>query len=103
MNRIHIRVLPVKRSLDMLKEAGVPMNQVITEHPPFHEEDNVNHIKQWNIKYMVTKDSGREGNTLEKLRASKQMGIPLLVIDRPNIPYEIKTNSFADLVELLNS
>lgn len=102
-DRIYTRVLPVKRSLDMIKEAGLPMEQVIAENPPFTYEDNMTHIKKWQIKYLVTKNSGKAGRTREKVEAARDSDISLLVIDRPNIKYQHKSYDYEGIKTILNT
>lgn len=39
-------------------------------------------LKEYDCRFLVTKDSGREGGFLEKVKAAARTGIPALVIDR---------------------
>lgn len=102
-DRVFTRVLPVKRSLDMIKSSTLPMDQVITKHPPFTYEDNIEHISQWDIKYLVTKNSGKAGRTREKVQAAASADIELLVIDRPKIDYEYKAYDSDTVIGMLKT
>lgn len=88
--RIHVRVIPVERSINVAKNCGLMMDQVIIKKPPFTKKENVNYIRDHGIKYLVTKDGGLEGNTPEKVAAAKEMGIEIIVIKRPVIDNEYK-------------
>ncbi len=85
--RIYVRVLSVQSSLNKIEESGIDSTHVVLKNPPFTLEENLKHIKEFNIKYLVTKDSGSEGNIHEKIEAVITSGIELLIIDRPVIEY----------------
>ena len=40
-------------------------------------------LRQWNIRWMVTKDGGRNGGFAEKLAAAQNCGVGVLVLTRP--------------------
>lgn len=84
--RVFVRVLPVDSSIKIISDAGLSLEQVVTDKPPFSLSDNIKHIHEFNIKYLVTKDSGNEGNIAEKLEAADKKGIELLVLNRPKKP-----------------
>lgn len=86
-DRVYVRILPIESSLDLAQASGLDQNQVVAMKPPFSLEQNLAHIKAFNIKYLVTKDSGKEGHIEEKLEAVKTMGIHLVVVDRPVIAF----------------
>lgn len=85
--RVYVRVLPVEASVTLAKASGINPSHVIALKPPFTLEQNITHIKEYKIKYLVTKDSGKEGNIDEKMEAVKEMGIKLIVVDRPEIAF----------------
>lgn len=101
IDRIHVRIIPVKSSIDKAKSCSLDMDKVITMNPPFSIEDNLEHIKKYSIKYLITKDSGDEGNTNEKVHAVNKTDIELLVIDRPFISYKIIYYDKEELIEYL--
>ena len=82
-NRIYARILPMPESLDMCREAGLKSRQVIAMQGPFSVEMNEAIIRHYDIRYLVTKDGGREGGFPEKAQAAAACHIPLLVIERP--------------------
>ncbi len=88
MERVYVRVLPVKRSVAMIEDSGLSDHQVIFQHPPFDKEANIHQIRTYGVKYLVTKDSGADGNTEEKVKACEETGVQLVVIDRPRLPFE---------------
>lgn len=87
--RMVVRILPVETSIQKAYDCGLQDDQIIALHPPYTLEDNLKHIRKYNIGYLVTKDSGHEGGTSMKLEAVKQAGIELIVIDRPKLKYPV--------------
>ena len=81
--RLFPRVLPFASSLDACDNAGIPKKNIIAMQGPFIKELNVALMKQYDIDYMVTKDSGKEGGFDEKLAAAEEAGAALIVIRRP--------------------
>lgn len=82
--RLYPRVLPFASSLEACDKAGIPKKNVIGMQGPFIQELNVALMKQYDISYMVTKDSGKEGGFDEKLAAAEEAGAALVVIRRPD-------------------
>lgn len=82
-NRIFARVLPMEESLRLCQEAGVKNAHILAMQGPFSKEMNVAMLKSVDAKYMVTKDSGSKGGFDEKIAATKEAGVKLVVIGRP--------------------
>lgn len=98
-NRVFLRVLPVKSSLDTIKMCKMPLEHVITVKPPFTTKDNIKHLTDFDITFMVTKDSGIEGYCKEKLEACYKTEKILLIIDRPDITYNNLYYKESDIVK----
>ena len=81
--RLYPRVLPMASSLEACEKAGIPRKNIIAMQGPFIKEINVALMKQFGIKYMVTKDSGKEGGFDDKMAAAREAGAVLIVIRRP--------------------
>ncbi|CUQ54304.1 cobalt-precorrin-6x reductase [Clostridium paraputrificum] len=58
-------------------------------------------IKQFDIKGLLTKDSGVEGGCLEKFKAVKNLNIKLIVIEKPKFTYNIQFNDPKTLVDYI--
>lgn len=82
--RLYPRVLPFASSLDACENAGIPRKNIIAMQGPFIKEINVALMKQFDISYMVTKDSGKEGGFDDKMEAAEEAGATLIVIRRPD-------------------
>ena len=81
--RLYPRVLPSAESLDACEAAGIPRRNIIAMQGPFSEELNLALIRQFSIRYLVTKDGGEAGGFGQKAAAAAAGGAVLLVIRRP--------------------
>ena len=79
-DRLYVRVLPGRESLELCMEQGIKGRQILALQGPFSTEMNAAILKQYDIRHMVTKNSGRTGGYQEKLEAAKILGIPVYVI-----------------------
>ena len=80
-DRLHVRILPGRESLELCMEQGIKGRQILALQGPFSTEMNAAILRQYDIRHMVTKNSGRAGGCQEKLEAAKMLGIPVYVIE----------------------
>jgi len=66
---------------------------------PFSREVNKALIKSFNIKYLVTKNSGEEGGIKEKIEAAEERGIKIIILDKPKVDYPNKYESINKIIE----
>lgn len=81
-NRVYARVLPDPKALESCKELGLKGRHIICAQGPFSVMMNQAMIKEYDCRFLVTKDSGKEGGFSEKVKAAARSGILALVIDR---------------------
>ena len=81
--RLYPRVLPLASSLASCEAAGVPGRNILALQGPFSRELNEALIRQYRIRYLVTKDGGRTGGFEEKAAAAQATGTTLVLIRRP--------------------
>lgn len=81
--RCAVRVLPADNIISICIGLGFRPENIIAEQGPFTKYENINHIKKYNVEYLVTKESGVSGGFEEKAAAAEECGIELLVIKRP--------------------
>ena len=81
-DRLFVRVLPGLESLSLCEKNGICGKQIIAMQGPFSLEMNRALIRQFDIKYLVTKESGRTGGFLE-IKAAGAEGITACVIGNP--------------------
>lgn len=77
------RVLPTLSVMEKCSELGFQGKNLIAMQGPFSLEMNVELIKATGCRYLVTKESGREGGYEEKCLAALQTGATLVVVKRP--------------------
>lgn len=81
--RLYVRVLPSEESLAACREAGLKGRQVIAIQGPCSEEFNLALMRQFQIRHLVTKESGAAGGFPEKVSAAEKLGAALYVIGNP--------------------
>ena len=82
-NRVFARVLPSLPVISACEQLGIKGKHLIAMQGPFSVEMNRSMIKQYHIRYLVTKEAGNAGGFLEKIRAAEECGITAVVIGRP--------------------
>lgn len=90
--RVFARVLSTAQVAAACEELGFRGKNLICMQGPFSEELNTAMLRQFDCKYLVTKETGRAGGFGEKIRAAKKAGAKVVLIGRPpeqaGYPYE---------------
>ena len=81
--RLVPRVLPSHESLAACEALGIPHRNIIAMQGPFSKELNAALIRQYGIRYVVSKDGGGPGGFPDKAAAAKETGAELIVLRRP--------------------
>ena len=81
--RLYPRVLASHAALDACEAIGVPHKNVIAMQGPFTKELNEAILRQFQIRYLVTKDGGAPGGFPEKAAAAAATGAELILLRRP--------------------
>ena len=81
--RLYARILPVEKSLALANELGIPTSHIIAMQGPFSQALNEALIREFDIRTVVTKASGKAGGFWEKVNAARACGTELVVIHRP--------------------
>ncbi|WP_320047686.1 precorrin-6A reductase [uncultured Ilyobacter sp.] len=99
LENIYFRMLPVKESLDKAEKAGILPKQIIAIQGPFSKEFNIAIYKNYEIKYVITKESGATGGELEKIKAAAECGVKPVILSRPEIDYPWKTGDIDQIIK----
>lgn len=99
--RIYARVLPDARVVFECTAMGIEGRHLIAMQGPFSEEMNYTFLKEFGIRWMVTKQSGLLGGFPEKWRAAKRAGADLLVVRRQKPETGISVGEAMGLLEEL--
>ena len=81
--RLFPRVLPSRAGIEACEALGIPHRNIIAMQGPFSREMNIATIRQYGIRFLVTKEGGAAGGYPEKAAAAKETGAGLLVLRRP--------------------
>lgn len=98
-NRLFPRVLPTIEVMEKCISLGFCGKNLICIQGPFSYEINVAMMKQYKIKYMVTKDTGTVGGFDEKVKAAKTVGAKIVLINRPT--FELDKADSVTMEELM--
>ncbi|MEG1905694.1 MAG: precorrin-6A reductase [Bacteroidales bacterium] len=100
--RIVIRVLPTSSVLKKCEDLGYKPKSIIAMQGPFSYQMNVNMIREYNIRYLVTKDGGNVGGAAEKINAASDCDVQVIFIKRPTIDYPIVCSDINGVIKQLS-
>lgn len=92
------RILPTVNSFNLAAAAGFSGDHLMAIRPPVSRELEKALWQQWQISLAITKASGTAGGEAIKRSVAAELGIPLIVINRPQLLYPQATS---DLTEVL--
>ena len=81
-NRFIYRILPAYESIMECRKFDIKMEDIVALLGPFSLEFNKIMFHEYDADYVIMKDSGAKGGTLEKINACKELGIRTVIIDR---------------------
>lgn len=100
LNNIYFRILPTKIAIEKLENCGILAKNIIAIQGPFSKEFNSAILKNYNIKYLITKESGTTGGELEKLQSAQENNVTTLILKRPSISYPWITENISDIINI---
>jgi precorrin-6A/cobalt-precorrin-6A reductase len=86
------RVLPQPEAIAAALAAGFTSERLIALRPPVSPEMERALWEQWHITQVVTKASGDPGGEPQKRAIAAQLGVRLVVIERPMVRYPAQTH-----------
>ncbi len=95
------RVLPTSEVLSRCEELGLSPKQIIAMQGPFSKEMNLSMFQQCQAEVIVTKNSGIIGGTDTKIEAAKELGLPLVLIDRPVLSYDHVAHTYDEVIRFV--
>lgn len=81
--RIYARVLSLTSVVEKCEDLEISGRHLICMQGPFSVEMNLAMLKEYNIRYLVTKESGVTGGYPEKCLAAEEAGVQVVVIGNP--------------------
>ena len=98
-NNLFVRILPTTTSIQKAEELGYLPKNIIAMQGPFSKNMNIAMLKDFNIDYLITKESGETGGEIEKIKACQECEVTILAITRPVLDYGIVFNTVEDLIK----
>lgn len=101
-----VRVLPVKSSIEKCNDLGIYGEQIIAMQGVFSKKFNKSLMEELNIEVIITKESGAVGGVPSKIAAACELGIDIILVNRPkivNLNENFIVNDLSGLKERLNS
>lgn len=98
--RVVARVLPQPEVLQKCLELGLAPSDLVAMQGPYSLELNLALLRHYGAGVMVTKDGGAPGGTDAKIAAAFQLGIPVVLVERPEPPPDAVDN-LAGLLETI--
>ncbi len=90
--QLFARILPMAAAVTTAIAAGFTRQRLIALHPPVTPALEMALWQQWQITQVITKASGAPGGEATKYEIAAQLGVRLVVIDRPKIAYPQQTD-----------
>lgn len=81
-NRFIYRVLPALDSIEECRKCNISMHDIVAVLGPFSKEYNKIMFKEYGADYVIMKDSGDKGGTIEKIKACEDLDIIPIIIGR---------------------
>lgn len=95
------RVLPTAKVIALCERQGLTPGQIVAMQGPFSTELNAAMFRHYEADVIVTKNSGTLGGTDTKLQAASRLGLPVVLIDRPQLAYEHIARSFSEVLKFV--
>lgn len=86
-HRLIARVLPEAEVIAECRALGFLPRDIVAMQGPFSHALNIAIFREYQAEVVVTKNSGQVGGTDTKISAAMELGLSLVVIDRPNLSY----------------
>lgn len=80
--RLYPRILPTHPGIAACEALDIPHRNILALQGPFSEELNAAMFRQYDIRFLVTRNSGSAGGCPEKLSAARKTGVVTLLIER---------------------
>jgi precorrin-6A/cobalt-precorrin-6A reductase len=93
------RILPSVAAMEAALAAGFTLDRIIALRPPVSANLEKALWEHWQISLVVTKASGTPGGEDIKRMVAAELGIPLIVINRPKVDYPQQTSDLSAVLE----
>lgn len=95
------RVLPTEQVIGLCEKAGLMPGQIIGMQGPFSQKLNRELFQKYQAEVIITKNSGTIGGTDTKFAAAEELGLPVIVIDRPVMEYGHVGRNYEEILHFI--
>lgn len=95
--RIIARVLPEPSVIQECISLGLSPQDIVAMQGPFSHSMNVELLRHYQANVIITKNSGDIGGTIEKVTAAAELGIAVIVIQRPALNIETTVSTVREV------
>lgn len=99
--RVIARVLPDPEVMLRCQSLGLLPRDIIAMQGPFSYEMNKVMFGEYGAQVVITKDAGVIGGTDTKIAAAQDLGIPVVVVCRPEVEYNCVATNYAEVKQKL--
>lgn len=99
--RLIARVLPQPDVIAECIGLGFSPGDIVAMKGPFSHELNVALFREYGTDAVVTKNSGTVGGADTKISAAMELGLPIIMIDRPAIEYRNFCRTQEEILEII--
>ncbi len=99
--RVVARVLPSIESIERCLRLGVRQEDIVAMQGPFSRELNREMLRHFGADALVTKESGRVGGLEEKVQAALDLGVKVILVERPPVEYGEIVSEYPKVLEWL--
>jgi precorrin-6A/cobalt-precorrin-6A reductase len=97
--RIVVRVLPDISVIKRCIELGIEPKDIIAIQGPLSIEINKAMMREYRASILVTKESGEVGGTESKIRAALDLDMPVILIERPKLDYDLVVQDYEEVLK----
>ena len=87
--------------VQLARDLGFTPANIVAVQGPFSLELNQELDKKYDAQVVVTKNSGAAGGADTKFAAAMELGLPLVIIDRPPVQYDNIAYTFDDILDFI--
>lgn len=99
--RLVCRVLPEAEVIKEVRELGFLPTDIVALQGPFSLDLNKELYRKYQADVVVTKNSGQTGGTDTKFAAAVELGLPLVIVNRPKLDYVNQADDFAQVLDFV--
>ncbi len=100
LKQLIVRVLPNTTSIGICQEIGISGENIVAMQGIFSKEFNQALMREYDVGVIITKESGETGGVPGKIDAALELGLEVVLINRPKIK-ELNKNSVVNNIKEL--